>query len=201
MEWDGVHALVHLAKGGDAAAWGRLHAHYRDDLLRHAQHRLGPDWPQKSASDLAQEVWLRAWSHFASFAGGDGDEATGRMLRAWLYEILHNTLANERRADGTVKRKAPSGRVALAADDSAGVVDPPAQDPTPSADLRRREDVERLRDALARLTDPRDVAILQGHFFEGRSLHDLAAELGLTYDQVRYRYHGLLKQLGAELGD
>jgi DNA-directed RNA polymerase specialized sigma24 family protein len=76
MQWDGIHALLQRAKGGDEAAWQRLHDMARPYLLQVAQRYLGADWPQQSLSDLIQDTWVRAWQGIGGFDGGAGDEQT-----------------------------------------------------------------------------------------------------------------------------
>jgi len=49
-------------------------------IYRLARQMAGPD----RAEDLAQDTYLKAWSHFGSFAPGTN-------CRAWLCRILHNT--------------------------------------------------------------------------------------------------------------
>lgn len=50
---------------------------------------------------------------------------------------------------------------------------------SPESALLKNESIERLLGALARLPE-RERAVIRGHYFEGRPLDDLAAELGVS---------------------
>lgn len=91
--------------------------------------------------------------------------------------------------------------VARGPEDSASPDDPPAKDPTPSHPLHVEERKARIEQVLTKL-DETDRAIVDLRFFRGKSLEQVAEELGLTYDQVRYRLHEhILVRLGDELKD
>ena len=82
--------LVRHAANGDAAAWESLMATHQEAVFRLAYLLLGdPD----EAQDVAQESFLRAWKHLASF-----DPA--RPLRPWLLSISANLAKNRRRSAG-----------------------------------------------------------------------------------------------------
>src|SRR5581483_12094933 len=97
MQWDGVHELVGKARAGDREAADRLYALARPYLARRAADLLGPNWPEKSISDLIQETWLRAWKAIARFEGGGDDANTGALFRAWLATTMRNIWLNELR--------------------------------------------------------------------------------------------------------
>jgi RNA polymerase sigma factor (sigma-70 family) len=198
MSWDGVHALIERAKAGDADAWPPLHALAGDYLLRLAQRLVGNGWAHRSAQDLIQDTWLRAYQAIGDFHGGSSDAETGAMFRAWLKIIcgnLHKNSITRGLLPGTV----PLGR--FAADDSAATTsDPPAGDPTPSHPLQMEERRARIEHILAQLGET-DRVIVDHHFFKGWTLKQVAEHLELTYDQVRYRLHDILDRLGDQLND
>jgi RNA polymerase sigma factor (sigma-70 family) len=200
MHDDGVHALVLRAKTGDEAAWRTLHAQMQPYLLRVARQALGPDWPQKSVSDLLQGTWERAWQGIGQFRGGDDDEQTAALLRAWLARILKNVRSNDRRFDDAVRRKAPPGEVRLDGGDStAPGVEPVSPDPTPSAELHAEDRRNVVQAALQHLPDEMDREIVRLRFFEDLSLAQIAKRLDLSYDNVRDRFHDSLKRLEPHL--
>lgn len=72
----------------------------------------------------------------------------------------------------------------------------PADSDEPEGLLLRREQLGYLRDALAELPDRLRTVVL-GHFFEGRKMLDMAAELGVTesrISQLRSEALGLLRE-------
>jgi RNA polymerase sigma-70 factor, ECF subfamily len=82
--------LVRHAANGDAAAWEPLVLTHQEAVFRLSYLLLGdPD----DADDVAQETFLRAWSHLKRF-----DPA--RPLRPWLLSIASNLASNRRRSAG-----------------------------------------------------------------------------------------------------
>ncbi len=65
--------------------------------------------------------------------------------------------------------------------------------------VRANEEADVIRDAVNRLPDELDRAMLRLRFFEGRSLRQIAEELPLSYDQVRDRFRGIMRRLEREL--
>lgn len=72
--------LVVAAKAGDTAAFGSLVELHQQRVFRTARSILGND---AAAEDAAQEAFLRAFRHIASF---DSE----RSLSAWLYKLTVN---------------------------------------------------------------------------------------------------------------
>ncbi len=205
MPWDGVHALVQRAKGGDPEAWRDLHALAQEYLLRLAQQLVGPGWAHRSASDLVQDVWQQVYEAIDTFRGGEDDEQTGAMFRALLSRTMRRLNANGLRHDQAAIRRPPAGTVHLGVhggdDSTAGPGDPPADDPTPSLPVRLEEQRATVQAALAKL-DETDRAIVELRFFQGRTLEQVAEQIGWTCDQVRYRLHEtILPRLGEALKD
>jgi RNA polymerase sigma factor (sigma-70 family) len=201
MAPDEMQDLVLRAKAGDGAAWARLDDHVRPYLARKAAALVGPGWAHRSGSDLVQDTLARAWAEFAHFRGADGPANTAAVLRAWLVRIMGNLHRNGLRHDGADRRSAPGLLVPLAGaagpDGSSGL-DPPAGDPSPSTDAARAEAGEHVAAALARL-DPEDRALVDRYYFLGQSMRQIADELGLTEDRVRYRLKSVLARLGDDL--
>lgn len=99
---------------------------------------------------------------------------------------MKNAHANTVRAGLDGKRKSPPTLHAATVSDG---VDVPADNPTPSHDVRTAEQKQRIEEALADLPDELDREILCRHLFQDASLTAIAAALGVSLDKVRTRYH------------
>ena len=76
--------LIQEARGGDAAALGRLLELYRRYLALLARVHIGQRLQGKAdASDIVQEAFLQAHRNFGRFRG-----ATEAQLVGWLRQIL-----------------------------------------------------------------------------------------------------------------
>jgi RNA polymerase sigma-70 factor, ECF subfamily len=73
--------LLDAARRGDDAAFERLVAPYRRELLAHCYRMLSS---QHDAEDALQDALLRAWRGLRTFEGRSS-------LRSWLYRVATNT--------------------------------------------------------------------------------------------------------------
>lgn len=206
MLWQGVCILVDRAKHGDPDALNGLCRLVQPYLLRLAQKVLGTGWPDKSISDLTQETWVRAWQGIGGFRGANNDEDTGALLRAWLAQTMKNVWHNQQRFDNAQCRKPSAGFVvALAAgigkDTSHAEQDPAAHDPTPSQNLRAKEQLALLERAVGNLNEECDRDIVRLRFFNGMSFGEIGEQLGRDESTIRYRLQRILEFLGNELKD
>jgi RNA polymerase sigma-70 factor (ECF subfamily) len=164
---------------GEAAAFNRLVEERHGDIYA-LLYRLTED--PEEARDLAQETFLQAFRHLASFRG-DAD------LRTWLYRIAVNQARNRwrwwkrRRRDRTISLDAP------VSDDidsplSAGLAGDEGLDPERQALARERELA--LHAALKSLSRPyREVIVLRD--IEGLSYEEVADTLDLNVGTVKSR--------------
>jgi RNA polymerase sigma-70 factor (ECF subfamily) len=126
------------------------------------------------AEDLVQETYLRAWKGFASL---DDEE----RVYPWLYRILLNVFADDRRRDGRRQALLPitdleDGYEAIVA----------SADPGPYELLVTRLDQARVRAALEEL--PREFAeALALHDIEGLRYRDIAEMTGVAIGTVMSR--------------
>jgi RNA polymerase sigma factor (sigma-70 family) len=183
--------LLRRAQQGDAEAANQLFAAVGTFLEAQVRRYGRPTDPAESTADLVNHARLRAWQNLGTFRGeGTDDEALARF-RDWLATVVRRVVANHRRDAGRLRRRRPRPHQPIGNGDStdgAGFVDPPASEPTPSANVREDETLQRIRDRLQSLPEDVDREIMRLFCYEGQPLRQIAARLGLTYDQVRYRF-------------
>jgi RNA polymerase sigma factor (sigma-70 family) len=207
MEPDGFHDLIRRAQAGDQQAMERVLELLRPHLEQLARRYADPRRASASAADLVQEVRLRAWQKLNQFRGGEGDEQTLALFRGWLGQMVQRLGMNVQRRRKARRRQPPQPIVPLGApgaDDSTTPPgpgsDPAADQPTPSMNVRADEQGRLVREALEKIPDETDRALLRLRFFEGVSLRQAARQLDLSYDTARERYQRCLRRLEAELG-
>lgn len=160
----------------EAAFVAALYDEYGGALHAYALGFLGD--PGR-ASDLVQEVMLKAWNHPANVHPRAGDP------RAWLFAVARNLLTDWHRA----QQRRPEA-----------VTDPHALPDLPLVDdvLARALEQWQMTEALARLSaDHR--AVLQEVYFLGRSTVEAAAVLRIPAGTVKSRTHHALVRLRAVL--
>jgi RNA polymerase sigma factor (sigma-70 family) len=192
MEPAELLGLLRRAQAADPHAVGRLLAVVRPQLEAWSQPFADPARPDESVSDLVQETWLRIWQSLDQFRGTGDDAATWAKFCSWLKTLTQNTGRNRRRDQTRLRRRPKQLLVAL--DGQAKTTgrtraaDIPGKEATPSTNVRANEKARRILEAVGRLPDEKDRAIVRLRFFEGLSLHQVAERLAMSYDQVRQRY-------------
>lgn len=204
MQADGFRELLRDAQAGDRAAAERLLAVVRQHLAQSAVKFADVGHAAESTSDLVQEASLKLWQRLDQFRGGESDEECLAMFLAWSVQIVNRLGLNAQR-DRSTQRRSPAGPVLRLATrsgdgaDSGWPAEPASAGQTPSANVRAGEEATVIRDAVNRLPDELDRAMLRLRFFEGRSLRQIAEELPLSYDQVRDRFRAIMQRLEREL--
>jgi RNA polymerase sigma-70 factor (ECF subfamily) len=159
-------ALVELARGGDAEAFGQLYDHYQGSVYRFVFYRTRS---QPLAEDLTSETFLRALRNMSGFRW------QGRDFGAWLMTIARNLCTDHFKAGRT--------RLELTTEDM-GAHDDATEGPENAVLASLTNEV--LLDGLRRLSDEqRDCLIMR--FLQGLSIAETAAVLG--------RSEGAVKQL------
>lgn len=159
-------ALVELARGGDADAFGALYDHYQGSVYRFLFYRTRS---VQLAEDLTSETFFRALRNMTSFRW------QGRDFGAWLMTIARNLAADHFKAGRT--------RLELTTEDMGAHDD--ATDGPETVVLAGLTN-ELLLDALTKLPDEqRDCLVMR--FLQGLSIAETAAVLG--------RSDGAVKQL------
>jgi RNA polymerase sigma-70 factor, ECF subfamily len=150
--------------------WGRL---YRWLLgLAHCSH---------TAEDLAQDVFLRAWTMLDTFKAGTS-------FRAWLFRIGGNRFLDSKRG--------PRGK-AMRSLDVAGS-NPETREPGPVGVVLARECQAQVEQAIARLPlSLRSAFLLRTQ--EEMPFAEIAQTLGITEETVRWRLFKARQQLLREL--
>jgi RNA polymerase sigma-70 factor (ECF subfamily) len=134
--------------------------HYERQVLTYLWRMVGND---EAAFDLCQEVFVRAWQHFATVRGYE------RPL-GWLLRVATNLALNYRQ-----RRSAPVG-AALTLDET--------NDPGHSDPAGRIAEHDLVRGLLAQLAPRRRAALLLREVY-GFSCQEIAATLGMTPDAVK----------------
>jgi RNA polymerase sigma-70 factor (ECF subfamily) len=159
-------ALVDLAKGGDAEAFGQLYDHYVAGVYRFCHARVSD---RGLAEDLTSETFFRALRSIGSFTW------QGKNFGAWLTTIARNLVTDH--------YKSSRARLESVAEDVPDRVDHAAG--TESQVLASLTS-EALADALRQLaTEQQECVVMR--FCQGLSIAETAAALG--------RSEGAVKQL------
>jgi RNA polymerase sigma-70 factor, ECF subfamily len=138
----------------------------------------------ETAEDLAQEVFVKAYRHLASYD-------PRRKFASWLFKVAHNsTIDHLRRAQlDTVPLAAEQedggGLLAVLADTSAE---------SPAAAAERRDMARALDRAIARLRpEYREAVVLR--YVEGLAYQEICEVLGLPVGTVKTNLHRARKEL------
>jgi RNA polymerase sigma-70 factor (ECF subfamily) len=150
------------------------------------------------ASDVVQQTLLRAHQHQHQFRGRD-DAA----FRAWLRQILANTLAEAARRFGAEARDIGRERSLEAKlNESSARLEAwvTAEQPSPSQHAAREEQLLRLAGALAGLPEDQRRAV-ELHHLLGLSVAEVGERIGRTRAAVVGLLFRGLKQLRQFLAD
>ena len=124
--------LIERTQGGDPEAFGPLVVKYHNRLYTHIYGRVKD---AKTAEDLTQETWLKAFRSIKSFRG---DSA----FYSWLYRIAENVCIDH-------FRRQKYNTEALHLIDENRITETA---PCPSRDVERAELREHLQKAITALT-------------------------------------------------
>ncbi|BCJ65169.1 sigma-70 family RNA polymerase sigma factor [Polymorphospora rubra] len=156
----------------DAQLLRALHDEHADALLAHALRLTGGD--RQRAEDLVQETLLRAWRHPEALDPSRGP------VRGWLFTTARNLAI-----DAWRRRTARGGEV---------VTDEVPEPPPTVDEADRAVEAWTVAEALARLS-PAHRDVLVECFYQGRSVNEAAARLGIPPGTVKSRTHYALRSL------
>jgi RNA polymerase sigma-70 factor (ECF subfamily) len=188
--------LLEAARAGSDDALGNALDAFRPYLLLIANRQLDPALRAKvGASDVVQQTFLEARLAFPNFDGG-----SEQQVRAWLRQILMHNLANVARHYGTDKRQlAREARLGPGEADAGPSLEPPAEGPTPSAQVMAQERDEALHRAMQRLPDDYRQVITLRHQ-EHLEWAEVGQRLGRTATAARLLYLRAIEPLQQGLG-
>jgi len=140
---------------------------------------------ESDRNDCVQEVWGEIITKLGQFRY---DPARGQ-LRTWISTLVRN------KAVDLIRRRARRPQEALSDAVRTSLVD---RDNDPVALYERRRLQALMGEALEELArDVPDLSyrVLHLRWFEGRTVREIADALGLTPEQVRFRYHRVKRKL------
>lgn len=161
-----LHALVDLAKSGDAEAFGQLYDHYVQGIFRFVYYRVGSS---TLAEDLTSETFVRALRSIQRF------KWQGKDFGAWLTTIARNLIADH--------FKSSRSKLEITTDT---IPEPRNSAPSTEEDVLSALSNEMLSVAINRLSKEQRECILM-RFIQGLSIAQTAVALG--------RSEGAIKQL------
>lgn len=181
-------ALLLRARQGDRAALGQLLDEQRAQLRYLADRLLDNRIRGRlDASDLVQQTCLSVHKRIAEFEGSE----PGQFV-AWLRQVHEHNIRN------AVRDHLQAGRRAADRDIPLGQFDVPARaTDTPSRRLIRDEDNAKLRNALERLP-PDEKQALRLRYIEGRTVAEVANEMGLSRDALIWLMRRALQRIRSE---
>lgn len=151
-----------------------LHDRHAGALYGYALRRLGD---RAAAEDAVQDALVAAWRHQDQYDPARGSE------RQWLFGIARNVVADRRRRDRRRALRAVPGVASEAVDDD---------------DLERVVEASLVVDALAALS-PEHRSVIVAAYYDGQSVHEMAARFGVPEGTVKSRLHYGLRALRAGL--
>jgi RNA polymerase sigma-70 factor (ECF subfamily) len=155
-----------------------LHQEHGDALFAHALRLTHGD--RQRAEDLVQETLVRAWqqSHLMDPKYGP--------VRAWLFTVARNLAI-----DAWRRRTARVGEV---------ITDDVPEPPSEVDEAERAVEAWTISEALAKLS-PAHREVLVECFYQGRSVAEAAARLGIPPGTVKSRTHYALQSLRLVLAE
>ena len=176
--------LLACARQGDAEAFCQVAAAHETRLYQQAVGLCGNP---HTAEDLAPETMVEAWRSVGRFNGAC-------RFSTWLYAILLHRFQKLVRRN-RVRPNFLASLPGFTAEDQAALLENvPDPQPTAADRLLQRELATRLHEALVELPENHQAVILL-RFYEGASLLETAAALGLPLGTVKSRFHHALARL------
>ena len=174
-----VAALVELAQGGDADAFGLLYERYVDLVYRYIYVRVGSS---HVAEDLTSETFIRALRRIDSFSW------QGKDIAAWFVTIARNLITDN----------AKSARFRMEVT-TADMIDADRRVEGPENEVLANLRDTRLFEAIKTLK-PQQAECLVLRFMHGLSLAETALVIGKSEGAVKQLQLRAVRALHRELG-
>lgn len=175
MQREEEERLIRRVVAGDAEAFAPLVERYGRPIFSLV---LGIVRRCEVAEEVTQDVFLKAYTHLASYGGRSS-------FSTWLYRIAYNTALTAARPRRTLFSLFDQGR-------SERMVDTTEEDREAARCIESRE--AKLLRAIDRLT-PEDRALVQLHYYESKSLAECGEIFGQTETNCKVRLHRIRKKL------
>lgn len=159
-----ITALVDLACGGDAEAFGQLYDHYLPGVFRFVYYRVGS---RSLAEDLTSETFTRALRSVRKF------QWQGKDFGAWLTTIARNIITDH--------YKSSRSRLEIVADE---VPESTNHAPSPEDEVITGLTSALVMEAVAALPDEQRDCLLM-RFVQGLSIAQTAEALGRTEGAIK----------------
>jgi RNA polymerase sigma-70 factor (ECF subfamily) len=166
---------VRSTQQGDAEAFNALVQKYQARIFN-TLFRMTGDYDR--ASELAQEVFIKAYQAIGSFRAGSS-------FYTWIYRIAVNTVYSERRREMRRPKMNPQGH-----SDNPSLIEraPADANDNPAEVAKRRELVERIQSCISELDDAmKSVVVLRD--IEGMDYEMISEVLELPLGTVKSRLH------------
>jgi RNA polymerase sigma factor (sigma-70 family) len=186
--------LRHKARAGNREAEAQLLAELRPFLKKVVERQLqGQVFGSWDASDVVQACSLKIL-----LPGPELNGTTGREFLAWLETVARNEFLDAVRAGAALKRGGGQRLTPLPGDSGCGDM-LAAGTSTPSQQLIRQEDRERLEAALGRLSPDHQQVMRLRLALDDWSWAEIARQMNRTEDAVKQLFRRASKQLSREL--
>lgn len=172
---DPAQRLCDRARAGDREAVSELLALHYERIYACLRRLCGQE---AEAADLTQRTFGKAWAALGSFDGRSG-------FSTWLHGIAHHLYVDWRRRQRPAESRSDEWWAGCAADT-----------PSPFEDAAARDLAQHLYRLVEQLDEEaRETVHL--HYYQGLSLAETAAALGIAASTVKYRLRQALDFLRA----
>jgi len=168
--------LCALAKAGDVAAATELVTLHYQKVYAFLRRFCGSD---DAAAELTQKTFMKVWSALGSYEGR-------ASFSTWIHGVARHVYLDWRRRGDRLDSQSDAWWESCT-----------IEGPNPFEDAAEREQAAQLHALLARLDDEkRDVVHL--HYYQGLTLKETSAVLGVATSTVKYRLRAALDFLRSQ---
>lgn len=176
--------LITAAQTGDRHAYGDLVGHHRAGVVNVVFRMCGN---MDLAEEAAQEAFLRAWQHLASYQ-------PRHSFRSWVYRIAINAALDALRQPSS-KREQSFSDFEKPGEEDLGIVGTwPSSEDNPESAVETRQRTEQVRRAVLNLPAP-SRAVLVLREYGGLSYNEIATSLDIPIGTVMSRLSSARSQM------